>query len=303
MKRGYVHARAGHVKRRGAGDSMQRSTFCATSLSPLPAACAALALALTPAACSPPSPPGGDRAPERPAAAPEPKPEPAPAEPAAPAAAEPAKPPGAEPTAADIAAAKLRVLDPSAATRTAPERFTVVLETTRGDLHMDVRRSWAPLGADRFYNLVKQGFYEDVAFFRVIEGFVAQVGLHGDPAVNTLWRTQRIEDDPVTQSNLPGMVTFAMGGKNSRTTQFFINLGNNANLDAMGFAPFGRVRELDVLKTLHAGYGEGAPGGRGPLQARIQREGNAYLKAEFPQLDYIKRALIVDEKSPSPGAR
>jgi peptidyl-prolyl cis-trans isomerase A (cyclophilin A) len=302
MKRGYVHARAAEVMRRGAGDTMQR-LFCGTLLPPFAAACATLALALALAACSPPSPPGADRTPER-AAAPESPPQPAPAQPAAaPAADQQAKPLGAEPSAAEIAAAKLRMLDPGSATRKAPERFTVVLETTRGDLHLDVRRSWAPLGADRFYNLVKQGFYEDVAFFRVIEGFVAQVGLHGDPEVNTLWRTQRIEDDPVTQSNLPGMVTFAMGGKNSRTTQFFINLGNNANLDAMGFAPFGRVRELDVLKTLHAGYGEGAPAGRGPLQARIQREGNAYLKAEFPQLDYIKRALIVDEKSPSPAAR
>jgi peptidyl-prolyl cis-trans isomerase A (cyclophilin A) len=298
MKRGYLHAHAAGVKHRGPGDTMQRSNR-APSAPSFPAACGALALALTLTACSPPAPPGGDRAPER-AAAPENAPQPAPA---APPAQEPEKPPAAEPSAGEIAAAKLRALDPSNATRTAPERFTVVLETTRGDLHLDVRRSWAPLGADRFYNLVKLGFYEDVAFFRVIEGFVAQVGLHGEPAVNELWRAQRIEDDPVTQSNLPGMVTFAMGGKNTRTTQFFINLGDNANLDKMGFAPFGRVRELDVLKTLHAGYGEGAPGGRGPLQARIQREGNAYLKAEFPQLDYIKRALVVDEKSPSPSTR
>jgi peptidyl-prolyl cis-trans isomerase A (cyclophilin A) len=186
---------------------------------------------------------------------------------------------------------------------TAPERFTVVFETTRGDLHLDVRRSWAPLGADRFYNLVKLGFYDDVAFFRVVKDFVAQTGLHGDPAVNRLWRTQRIDDDAPAQSNLRGTVTFATSGKNSRTTQFFINLGNNARLDELGFAPFGRVRELDVLNALYAGYGEGAPMGRGPSQARIQSEGNTYLRAEFPELDYIQRALIVDQRSAPERAR
>jgi peptidyl-prolyl cis-trans isomerase A (cyclophilin A) len=182
-------------------------------------------------------------------------------------------------------------LDPSRATGTAPERFTVVLETTRGDFHVDVRRSWAPLGADRFFNLVKAGFYDDAAFFRVVDGFVAQTGLHADPAINELWRTQRIEDDPVTQSNVRGMVTFATSGKNTRTTQIFVNLTDNARLDAMGFAPFGRVRELDKLKQLHSGYGER------PSQARIQREGNAYLRQEFPELDYIKRARVVDAVS------
>jgi peptidyl-prolyl cis-trans isomerase A (cyclophilin A) len=259
-----------------------------------------LAAAIT--ACSPPAPPAApdppvrtsaaEQPPAQPSAAPfQPPPEPTPSAPAAEAGAD------------AIAEAKRERLDPRRATLTAPERFTVVLETTQGDLHLDVRRSWAPRGADRFYNLVKLGFYEDVAFFRVLAGFMAQTGLHGDPAINTLWRTQRIEDDPVAQSNLPGMVSFAMSGKNSRTTQVFINIGNNANLDNMGFAPFGRARELDVLAKLHSGYGEGAPGGAGPAQARIQREGNSYLKAEFPRLDYIKRALIVDEKSPTPAAR
>jgi peptidyl-prolyl cis-trans isomerase A (cyclophilin A) len=256
-----------------------------------------LFLAFAIAACSPPVPPGAREestaepgvrpaAAEAPAAA---RPEPAP---------EPAQARAIEPSAEASADTKRRqLLDPTHATLTAPERFTVRLETTQGDLHVDVHRSWSPRGADRFYNLVKLGFYEDVALFRVIAGFVAQTGLHGDPAVNALWRTARIEDDPVAQSNVPGMVSFAMSGKNSRTTQFFINLGNNANLDSMGFSPFGRVRELDVLAKLHSGYGEGAPGGNGPAQNRIQREGNRYLKAEFPQLDYIKHALIVDQKS------
>jgi peptidyl-prolyl cis-trans isomerase A (cyclophilin A) len=259
-------------------------------------------MAIAIAACSAPPPPAtadepratssaavaepGDREPTA-RAQEQPAPEPTPAA---------APQPAAEPSPDNAAEIKRQLLDPKRATDTAPERFTVVLETTRGDMHLDVRRSWAPRGADRFYNLVKLGFYEDVALFRVIAGFMAQTGLHGDPAVNAMWRTQRIEDDPVTQSNLPGMVSFAMSGKNTRTTQIFINIGNNANLDAMGFAPFGRVRELDVLAKIHSGYGEGAPGGAGPSQARIQREGNAYLKAEFPQLDYIKRALIVDRK-------
>jgi peptidyl-prolyl cis-trans isomerase A (cyclophilin A) len=255
------------------------------------------------AACSPPVPPAAPEestgksgvqraaAEAAPAAA---RPLPAP---------EPAQPLAVEPSVDANTDAKRQLLDPKRATLTAPERFTVRFETTQGDLHVDVRRSWSPRGADRFYNLVKLGFYEDVALFRVIAGFVAQTGLHGDPAVNALWRTARIEDDPVAQSNVAGMVSFAMSGTNSRTTQFFINLGNNANLDSMGFSPFGRARELDVLAKLHSGYGEGAPGGNGPSQSRIQREGNSYLKAEFPQLDYIKHALIVDAKSPPRGVR
>jgi peptidyl-prolyl cis-trans isomerase A (cyclophilin A) len=187
------------------------------------------------------------------------------------------------------------LLEPERAKETAPERFTAVLHTTQGELHVDVRRSWAPNGADRFYNLVKAGFFDGVAFFRVVAGFMAQTGLHGEPAVNTAWRGQMIADDPVTQSNVPGMMSFAASGPNTRTTQVFINLAANERLDAMGFAPFGRVRELDVAQKLFAGYGEGAPMGSGPMQQRIQREGNRYLKAEFPKLDYIERATIENE--------
>jgi peptidyl-prolyl cis-trans isomerase A (cyclophilin A) len=187
------------------------------------------------------------------------------------------------------------LLNPGLATRKAPDRYTVALETTKGTINIDVRRDWAPLGADRFYNLVRLGFFEDMAFFRVLDHFVAQTGLHGDPAVNSAWLNARIQDDPVKETNTTGMVTFATSGPNSRTTQFFINTGDNAGLDRMGFAPFGRVRELDLARTLYAGYGEGAPSGRGPMQARIQREGNAYLHEQFPDLDYIKRASIVAE--------
>jgi peptidyl-prolyl cis-trans isomerase A (cyclophilin A) len=192
------------------------------------------------------------------------------------------------------------LLDPSIANATAPERFTVLLETSKGALHIDLRRSWAPHGVDRFYNLVKIGYFDGNVFFRVVGDFVAQVGIHGDPAVNRAWRTRSIEDDPVVQSNVRGMVSFAASGKNTRTTQFFIDLGDNATLDRLGFAPLGRVREIDIAQKLHAGYGEAPPAGRGPLQARIQRDGDAYLKAQFPELDSIKRATITDEK-PSPA--
>jgi peptidyl-prolyl cis-trans isomerase A (cyclophilin A) len=209
-------------------------------------------------------------------------------------AAEPAKP-EAQPAAAGQPEVPAHLLNPGLATRTAPDRYTVALETTKGTINIDVRRDWAPLGADRFYNLVRLGFFENLAFFRVLDKFVAQTGLHGSPEVNTAWRDARIADDPVKQSNTSGMVTFATSGPNSRTTQFFINTGDNVGLDRMGFAPFGHVRELDVARKLYSGYGEGAPSGRGPVQSRIQREGNAYLHEQFPDLDYIKSASIVAE--------
>ncbi|MGB0647419.1 MAG: peptidylprolyl isomerase [Bradymonadia bacterium] len=186
-------------------------------------------------------------------------------------------------------------ITPDKAVEKAPATYTVRLETTKGNIDIDIQREWAPLGADRFYNLVKLGYYTDVAFFRVIPRFMAQVGLSGTPKLNTIWRSARIQDDPVKQSNTRGMVTFATSGPNSRTTQFFINFRNNARLDGMGFAPFGKVKDtsLAVLDSLHDGYGEGAPRGRGPSQGTIQREGNSYLKKSFPRLDYIKRALVL----------
>lgn len=174
----------------------------------------------------------------------------------------------------------------------APDRFTVRFDTTKGPILIDVHRDWAPYGADRFYTLVREGYYTDVAFFRVIDGFMAQAGIHGDPAMNTRWRDRRIPDDPVRQSNTRGMVSYAMAGPGTRTTQFFINFGDNTNLDGMGFAPFGRVRDMATVDQLYKGYGEGAPRGRGPEQGRMQREGNTYLRADFPQLDYIRSASI-----------
>lgn len=174
-----------------------------------------------------------------------------------------------------------------------PDTYAVKLETTKGEIIIDVTRDWAPKGADRFYTLVKSGFFDDVAFFRVISKFMAQVGISGDPDQNALWRERRILDDAVRQSNVRGMVTFATSGPNSRTTQFFINFADNSRLDTMGFAPFGKVRDMDIADALHAEYGEGAPRGNGPFQGRLQKEGNAYLKAEFPKLDYIRKATVL----------
>ena len=187
------------------------------------------------------------------------------------------------------------LLDPALAKEKAPDLFRVKMETTAGDFVIEVHREWAPRGADRFYNLVEIGYFDDVAFFRVLEGFMAQAGFNGDPAVSRAWLNSRIKDDPVTRSNTVGMVSFASAGPNSRTTQIFINYGNNIRLDRMGFAPFAKVREMQVAESLYAGYGEGAPRGKGPNQGRMQAQGNSYLKSDFPELDYIKHATVVEE--------
>jgi peptidyl-prolyl cis-trans isomerase A (cyclophilin A) len=203
--------------------------------------------------------------------------------------------PTAAPTAAPTTSpSPLRpLLDPQRASEQAPDRFRVRFDTTKGPFVIEATRAWAPRGADRFYNLVKVGYYDDVAFFRVIENFMVQFGINGDPAVNAAWRQARIPDDPVTQSNKRGMVTYAMAGPDTRTTQLFINFRDNANLDGQGFSPFGRVVEgLAVVDSLYSGYGEGAPGGMGPEQGRAQAEGNAYLKGRFPKLDFVKTARI-----------
>ncbi|MCO4772851.1 MAG: peptidylprolyl isomerase [Deltaproteobacteria bacterium] len=191
------------------------------------------------------------------------------------------------------------LLDPSKATETAPDEFTVRFKTTQGDILIDVTRAWAPNGADRFYNLVRIGFYNQVAFFRVVSGFMAQVGIHGDPKVSAVWRESVIQDDPVVESNLPGYVTYAMAGPNTRTTQLFFNFADNHRLDRDGFSPFGRVRDMAVLENLYDGYGEGAPRGRGPNQLYIQDRGNSYLKTEFPDLDWILEATIEPAAKPA----
>lgn len=177
----------------------------------------------------------------------------------------------------------------------APAVYQARFETSKGAFVIEVTRAWAPRGADRFHKLVKSGYYDDCRFFRVIAGFMAQFGINGDPEVNAAWNGATLTDDPVVKSNRRGYVSFAMSGPNSRTTQVFINYDDrNANLDGMGFAPFGRVVQgIEVVDALYSGYGEGAPRGRGPDQGRIQALGNAYLNSRFPKLDYIVKAVIV----------
>ena len=175
----------------------------------------------------------------------------------------------------------------------APDSFRARFSTTKGDFVIAVHRAWAPLGTDRFYNLVRSGFFDGVRFFRVLPGFMAQFGIHGDTAVTAAWRERRIADDPVRGTNRRGMVTFATAGPGTRTTQIFINYGSNGRLDGMGFAPFGQVVEgMDVVDALYGGYGEGAPNGRGPDQFRLNVEGEKYLARQFPKLDKINRATV-----------
>lgn len=188
------------------------------------------------------------------------------------------------------------LLTPDALTATAPDVFQARFETSKGDFVIEVHRDWSPNGADRFYNLVSNGFYDDVRFFRVIQGFMAQFGIHGDSAVAAAWREARVPDDPVVQSNTRGFISYAMGGPNTRTTQVFINFVDNSRLDGMGFSPFGQVVEgMDIVDQIYSGYGEGAPNGNGPAQGLIQYRGNDYLNEDFPRLDYVVRATIVGQ--------
>ena len=177
--------------------------------------------------------------------------------------------------------------------------YRVRMETSKGDVLIEVHPEWAPRGAKRFRELVEMGFYDDCRFFRVIEGFMAQVGINGDPAINGEWSKKKLRDDPVIQSNKPGFVTFATSGPGSRTTQLFFNIGNNAqSLDRQGFAPFGKVIEgQEFVEALYNGYGDEPKRtpdepDRSPDQGKIGRRGNAYLKADFPKLDYIIRATV-----------
>lgn len=177
---------------------------------------------------------------------------------------------------------------------TAPAEYEAILTTTKGDVRIRVHRAWSPKGADRFFTMIKRGYFQHVAFFRVVSGFMAQFGMHGNPQVNAAWADRVISDEPVAQSNLRGRVTFATRGPNSRSNQLFINFGNNGNLDGMGFTPFGEVVDMGPVDRLYAGYGEGAPQGRGPSQPVVAARGNAYLAEGFPQLDYIVSARIAE---------
>ena len=178
----------------------------------------------------------------------------------------------------------------------APDSFNVHVATTRGEFDVKVHREWAPRGTDRLYYLVGAGFYDCVRFYRVIQGFMAQFGAAGDPAVASAWINRRIMDDPVRHRNERGALTFATAGANTRTTQLFINVADNRQLDPRGFAPLGEVvGGMAVVDSLYHGYGEGAPSGQGPDQGRIQSEGNTYLARDFPKLDYIITARISQE--------
>ena len=203
----------------------------------------------------------------------------------------------AAPAAATPAGGSPALLDPSLAKEKAPDTYRVRLETTKGNVVLELRRAWSPEGADRFYNLVKAGFFERVAFFRAIDGFMVQFGMSGEPAVQKAWNAYPIPDDPAAgQSNKRGYITFAKKNTpNSRTTQVFINYKDNAPLDSMGFTPFGEVVEgMDVVDSLYKGYGEGAPKGKGPNQMIIEREGNAYLERDFPELDWVQKAVLLE---------
>jgi cyclophilin family peptidyl-prolyl cis-trans isomerase len=179
--------------------------------------------------------------------------------------------------------------------RTAPKLFHVRLETSKGRIVLEIHRDWAPVGADRFYNLVRAGFYDDARFFRVIAGKWAQFGIPADAQIAQLWRTQTILDDPPRESNVRGTIVFAFALKDGRTTQVFINLRDNSPThDAQGFVPFGRViGGMDVADALNAEYGESSGGGiRAGKQEQLFQGGNDYLNQHFPHLDYIKQAEV-----------
>jgi peptidyl-prolyl cis-trans isomerase A (cyclophilin A) len=186
------------------------------------------------------------------------------------------------------------LLNPASLKAKAPAVFKAKFTTTAGDFVVEVHREWAPLGADRFYNLVRYGYFTNAAFFRVVPGFVVQFGLSADPAVNAAWKTATIQDDPVVQSNKRGNLVFATAGPSTRTTQLFINYADNARLDGMGFAPFGSVVEgMDVVDKINSVYGES------PRQDLITEQGDAYLKANFRDIDKIKLARIIPPSTPA----
>jgi peptidyl-prolyl cis-trans isomerase A (cyclophilin A) len=175
----------------------------------------------------------------------------------------------------------------------APDVYKVNMDTSKGAVVIEVHRDWAPLGADRFYELVRSGYYDGARFFRVLPMFMAQFGIAADPQVTNKWKNSKIQDDPVKESNVKGMVTFATSGPNTRTTQMFINIADNVRLDGLGFAPIGKVISgIEAVESFYMGYGEGAPRGQGPQQGLIEQQGNKYLEKEFPQLDYIKKATV-----------
>jgi peptidyl-prolyl cis-trans isomerase A (cyclophilin A) len=196
------------------------------------------------------------------------------------------------------------LLRPALLTAKAPATYQVKFTTTKGDFTISVTRAWAPLGADRFYNLARHHFYDNTSFFRALKGFVVQWGISGYPPVTAAWEHAPIKDDPVVQSNLKGYITYAMGGPNTRTTQVFINLVDNQRLDGMGFSAFGQVTEgMDVVESFYTGYGEGAPDGHGPEQDKIEKLGKSYLDKNFDKLDSIKTTTLILPPGAAPAKK
>lgn len=191
------------------------------------------------------------------------------------------------------------LLHPALLHATAPAVYHVHFHTTKGDFTVEVTRAWAPNGADRFYNLVEHHFYDDATLFRVVPGFVVQFGIPADPKYGKIWANANIKDDPVTQSNLPGIITYAQSSApNSRSTQVFINFRDNSRLDSMGFAPFGKVTEgMSVVESFYGGYGDQPTG----MQDQITNQGNAFLEKNFPKLDKIITARLVTAASAHPA--
>lgn len=183
----------------------------------------------------------------------------------------------------------------SAAMKAGPPQYKVRMQTTKGDVVILVHRDWSPVGADHFYELTNKGFYNGDYFFRAIKNFIVQWGINGDPNTNKTWSEITIKDDPPRVSNKIGTVVFASAGPNSRTTQVFVNLGDNsASLDPQGFTPFGEVIQgMENVFNLYTGYGDGPPGGTGPSQENVAIDGNPYLEEHFPKLDYIKSAKVI----------
>jgi peptidyl-prolyl cis-trans isomerase A (cyclophilin A) len=215
----------------------------------------------------------------------------------------PAKPP-VKKAPASASAYDPALLHPEALRAKAPAEYDVHFVTTAGEFNVKVTRAWAPLGADRFYNLVRHHFFDGAHFFRVLPGFMAQFGLSAYPPVSAAWQNANLKDDPAVQSNHRGFISFAMAGPNTRTTQVFINTGNNERLDQSGFSAFGMVTDgMEVVDKLYNGYGEGAPDGHGPSQDLIGTRGRAYLEKGFPKLDSIKTATLVSAAAKPPASK
>src|SRR6516162_6705251 len=194
------------------------------------------------------------------------------------------------------------LLKPASLNAKAPETYQVKFDTTRGEFTVDVTRAWSPLGADRFYNLVKHHYFDGARFFRVLPGFVAQFGLNANPAVNGAWEKATIKDDPHSQSNKRGTLVFATAGPNTRTTQLFINFKDNgASLDSQGFTPFGAVdgNGMNVVEMFYDQYGEGS----GMDQENISKGGEKYLAQHWPKLDTIKSATLIGAAATAPAAK